>query len=179
MTGGCLYVYDITSPVPCESAVLEVAQEARIHSMSLGRRGGHLLVNLVDGSLELWDLGTGPRPRQRPPLAMRFLPPPALAAQRQRYIVRSCLGGLGERFVLSGSEGGHVLMWLRATGELVAAPKRHAGTVNAVCWNPARPDMAASVSDDWLLKIYGPVSKPASGEAAGEGGDGGGEGVQL
>ncbi|CAM9406699.1 unnamed protein product [Laminaria digitata] len=76
--------------------------------------------------------------------------------RQARYIVRSTFGGLNDSFVASGSEDSLVYIWQRERGDLIAALPGHAGTVNAVHWNPARPGMLASVSDDQTVRLWEP-----------------------
>lgn len=77
--------------------------------------------------------------------------------QRQplQFVVRSCLGGLDHRFVLSGSEEGKVYVFARAGSEVVSELAGHTGTVNAVAWNPVDPHLFASASDDCTVRLWG------------------------
>lgn len=83
---------------------------------------------------------------------MTYRGPPT---RQGRFVVRSCFGGLDDAFALSGAEDCRVYCWDRRSGELLAALDGHAGTVNAVAWNPADPGMFASASDDKSVHIWG------------------------
>lgn len=71
-----------------------------------------------------------------------------------RFVVRSCLGGFRDAFVLSGSEESKVYVWHRDTGEMLAELEGHAGCVNSVSWNPVRHHMFASASDDRSVHVW-------------------------
>lgn len=83
---------------------------------------------------------------------MTYRGPPT---RQGRFVVRSCFGGLDDAFALSGAEDCRVYCWDRRSGELLAALDGHAGTVNAVAWNPADPGMFASASDDKSVHVWG------------------------
>ena len=89
------------------------------------------------------------------PLA-RFTPPGHPEGNAGRFVVRSCLGGVGGKFVVSGTESGKVPIWQRDTGELIAVVEGHEGTVNAVAWNVTMPEMLATASDDGTVRIWRP-----------------------
>lgn len=128
-------------------------------AFSLSPCGRYLLANLRDRSLSLWDLGrragdsgrvVDPPPH---PLA-RFRPPGTAEGELGRFVVRSCLGGVGGKFVATGTESGKVPVWQRDTGELLAVLEGHTATVNAVAWGPARPEVMATASDDGTVRIW-------------------------
>lgn len=96
-----------------------------------------------------------------------------------RHVIRSCLGGADEDFILSGSEGeknftdaramsmthipGSVLadqriyVWRRDTGALLEVLSGHgAGCVNDVAWNPRELGLFASCSDDRTVRLWCP-----------------------
>ena len=87
-----------------------------------------------------------------PQPVMTYRGPPA---RQGRFVVRSCFGGLDDAFALSGAEDCRVYCWDRRSGELLSALDGHAGTVNAVAWNPADPGMFASASDDKSVHVWG------------------------
>jgi WD repeat-containing protein 26 len=64
-----------------------------ILSLSLSRRGRLALLALGGGQLRLWDL-------ERMTCIGRYA-----GHQQSKYVVRACLGGVDDAFVLSGSEG--------------------------------------------------------------------------
>ncbi|EFN59046.1 hypothetical protein CHLNCDRAFT_7805, partial [Chlorella variabilis] len=119
-------------------------------SMSLSRDGRYLLVNLTSNSMHLWDLGDAPREMHLPAMPCASYQ----GANQSRFVVRSCLGGLDDRFVLTGSEECRVYVYHRATGERLLSLEGHSGTVNSVAWNPTDPHMFASASDDKSIHVW-------------------------
>ncbi|GAA6029307.1 hypothetical protein JCM8097_003613 [Rhodosporidiobolus ruineniae] len=77
-----------------------------------------------------------------------------------KYVLRSCFGGAGENFVLSGTGDGRIYVYHRHTGQLLHTLTGHGHTtVNAVAWNPAPPASArgamwASCSDDRTVRVW-------------------------
>lgn len=66
---------------------------ARLTCISITRDSRHMLVNVSTGEIQLLEIETGELIR-------------TFDGQEQgTYIIRSCFGGAGENFVLSGSEG--------------------------------------------------------------------------
>lgn len=140
-------VYDLEA-----EAEFSIAECETLISMSLSSDSRYLLVNLTNQNIHLWDLGRGPAIQVPSMPCASYVGP---QEKQSRFVVRSCLGGLGEKFVLSGSEECKVYVYHRRTGELLAALEGHSGTVNAVSWNPADPLMFASASDDKSIHIWG------------------------
>jgi WD repeat-containing protein 26 len=69
------------------------AFSARLTCVTVTQDSRHILVNLSTGEIQLLELETGD-------------PVKSFKGQKQgNYIIRSCLGGAAENFVLSGSEG--------------------------------------------------------------------------
>jgi WD40 repeat protein len=129
--------------------------------------GRYLLANLRDGTLSLWDLGS--RCHRTTTLKLpvglvsRFSPPGNPEGTLGRFVVRSCIGGVGAKFITTGTESGKVPIWQRDTGELLAVLEGHSGVVNAVAWNEKRPEMMASASDDGTIRIWKSESSSGSG----------------
>jgi WD40 repeat protein len=128
-------------------------------SMSLSRDGRYLLVNLTSNTMHLWDLGAGPEIKPPPMPCARF---EGRNDKQSRFVVRSCLGGLDDRFVLTGSEECRVYVYHRNTGERLLELEGHSGTVNSVAWNPTDPAMFASASDDKSIHIWQPAAVAAA-----------------
>ncbi|CAE6340359.1 unnamed protein product [Rhizoctonia solani] len=74
-----------------------------------------------------------------------------------KHVIRSCLGGPDEGFVLSGSEDQTLYVWKRDTGALIEVLSGHGnGCVNDVAWNPRDPALFASCSDDHTIRLWSP-----------------------
>jgi len=124
-----------------------VIQESdSVTSVALSSNNQYLLVNIASLSTEshLWDLTT-----KR--IVQKF------RGQKQgRFVIRSCFGGFGEAFILSGSEGPsdcNVYLWHREHGTLLETLSGHTRTVNCVTWNP-KQHMIASASDDCTVRVW-------------------------
>ncbi|KAG6387040.1 hypothetical protein SASPL_152222 [Salvia splendens] len=76
--------------------------------------------------------------------------------KRSSLVVRSCLGGLKQAFVASGSENSQVYIWHRHYVRPIFSLSGHTGAVNCVSWNPANHHMLASASNDRTIRIWGP-----------------------
>ncbi|KAI8817138.1 WD40-repeat-containing domain protein [Fimicolochytrium jonesii] len=113
-----------------------------ITSVAIAEDGHHVLVNLSNEEVHLWDL------RQKR-LVRKYV-----GNKQGRFVIRSCLGGLHDNFILSGSEDCKIYVWHRDKGVLIEELTGHTGCVNAVCWNPKR-NMFASASDDHTIRIWG------------------------
>ncbi|KAM3301345.1 WD repeat-containing protein 26 [Capsicum chacoense] len=128
-----------------ESKTEKVIQEDQsITSFVLSMDKKYVLVSLLNQEIHLWNIEGTVK------LVAKYK-----GHKRSRFVVRSCLGGLDQAFIASGSEDSQVYIWHRGSGELVGILAGHSGTVNCVSWNPGNPHMLASASDDHTIRIWG------------------------
>ncbi|KAF4397349.1 hypothetical protein G4B88_027089 [Cannabis sativa] len=137
-----------------ENAILLLDREAKVErwieedqtitSFSLSKDNKHLLVNLLNQEIHLWNIQGDVK------LVAKYT-----GHKRSRFVIRSCFGGIDQAFIASGSEDSQVYIWHRLTGELIEALPGHSGAVNCVSWNPVNPHMLASASDDRTIRIWG------------------------
>jgi WD40 repeat protein len=93
-TDNRIFTYDLTTREKLD----EWQQEDKLTSINYSADGKLLLVNMNDSEVQmgrLWtmDSTTGEE-------VMRYE-----GAQQAEFVIRSCFGGAGENFVISGSEG--------------------------------------------------------------------------
>jgi WD40 repeat protein len=68
---------------------------------------------------------------------------------QNHFLIRSGFGAPKDRFILSGSEDGHVYVWQSDSPTPIEVLSGHRDTVNAVAWNPVLSrTLFASCSDD-------------------------------
>jgi len=79
---------------------------------------------------------------------------------QDQWLIRGCLGGADENFVVSGSEDSFIYVWHKQNGQLVERLQGHTGTVNCVTWNPSNPQMFASAGDDHTIRIWSRAPRP-------------------
>nr|GMD78133.1 WD repeat-containing protein 26-like isoform X1 [Ipomoea batatas] len=121
-----------------------IKEDQDITSFVLSRDSKYLLVSLLNQEIHLWSIDGSVT------CIAKFK-----GHKRNRFVVRSCFGGLDDAFIASGSEDSQVYIWHRSSGELVGTLHGHSGTVNCVSWNGANPHMLASASDDRTIRIWG------------------------
>ncbi|KAL5977074.1 WD repeat-containing protein 26 [Asimina triloba] len=121
-----------------------IEEQQTITSFSLSRDDKFLLVNLVNQEMHLWSIIGDPQ------LVTKYK-----GHRRTRFVIRSCFGGYKQAFIASGSEDSQVYIWHRSTGDPIEALPGHSGAVNCVSWNPTKPHMFASASDDRSIRIWG------------------------
>nr|KAJ3409592.1 hypothetical protein HK105_003062 [Polyrhizophydium stewartii] len=85
-------LYDLTKSSGGEMD--EIQESDSITSVYVAADGRHLLVNLSIQEIHLWDMQ---QPRK---LVRKYV-----GLKQGRFVIRSCFGGRGDAFVLSGSEG--------------------------------------------------------------------------
>mmetsp|Transcript_60851 Transcript_60851/g.143740 ORF Transcript_60851/g.143740 Transcript_60851/m.143740 type:complete len:314 (-) Transcript_60851:16-957(-) len=132
-----IHVYDLEACTETCYSELD-----NLTSLCLSACGRYALVSVSSEEIHLWDLNIGE-------LLQTF------RGHRQgHYVIRSALGGVGQNFVISGSEDSQVYIWHRSSGRLLLTLAGHAGTVNTVAWNPANPKQIASGSDDNTIRVW-------------------------
>lgn len=134
-----LYVYDLRT----RAEEYCICLKSKITSVSISKDSKYVLVNLVDNQIQLIDINTTE-------VVRRFF------GQKQGdWVIRSCFGGAGENFVVSGSEDSQIYIWHKENGVLVETLDGHTkGCVNAVSWNPTNASMFASAGDDYVVRIW-------------------------
>ncbi|KAA8538957.1 hypothetical protein F0562_025649 [Nyssa sinensis] len=122
-----------------------ITEESAIVSVSVSEDGKFLIVNLSNQEIHVWDV----EGKMIQPLKYR-------GHKQVRFVIHSCFGGFESRFIASGSEDSRVYIWNRRDGIPLEVLNGHSMTVNCVSWNPKRPQMLASASDDGTVRIWGP-----------------------
>lgn len=150
-------IYNLETGI--ELTGLTIEEKCSITSMFISQDQRHLLLNLAQQRIHLHELGdpstNTPSPNAGMGPVQKYM---GSQEQKGRFVVRSCLGGINQAFVLSGSEDNKVHIWHRASGDELAALEGHAQTVNSVSWNPVDHQMFASASDDKTINIWGPAA---------------------
>ncbi|XP_062148383.1 WD repeat-containing protein WDS homolog [Alnus glutinosa] len=122
-----------------------IPEEHKISSLSISGDSKFFIVNLNSEEIHMWDV------------AGKWDTPLKYTGHKQHtYVIRSCFGGLNSVFIASGSENSKVYIWNRRQSWPIEVLSGHGMTVNCVSWNPRRPQMLASASDDHTIRIWGP-----------------------
>lgn len=122
-----------------------ISEQHPITSLSVSADSELLIVNLNSQEIHMWDVAG----KWAKPLKYR-------GHKQDKYVIRSCFGGLKSTFIASGSENSQVYIWNRRNPNPIEVLSGHSMTVNCVSWNPKRPQMLASASDDQTIRIWGP-----------------------
>ncbi|XP_020247113.1 WD repeat-containing protein 26 isoform X2 [Asparagus officinalis] len=120
-----------------------ISEEHSITSLSVSSDGQFLIVNLNSQEIHLWSILGNCK------VADRFT-----GHKQGKYVIRSCFGGSNSLFIASGSEDSQVYIWHRHQGKPIQVLSGHSMTVNSVSWNPTKPHMLASASDDRTVRIW-------------------------
>lgn len=122
-----------------------ISEEHPITSISVSGDSKFFIVNLNSQEIHMWDV------------AGKWDKPLRYTGHKQcQYVIRSCFGGLDSAFIASGSENSQVYIWNSGSPRPIEVLSGHSLTVNCVSWNPRRPQMLASASDDHTIRIWGP-----------------------
>ncbi|GAB4856167.1 hypothetical protein Ancab_040538 [Ancistrocladus abbreviatus] len=121
-----------------------ISEEHSITSLSVSVDGKYFVVNLNSQEIHMWDVAG----EWQEPLKYT-------GHQQHKYVIRSCFGGFNSAFIASGSENSEVYIWNRQCSEPIEILSGHSMTVNCVSWNPKRPQMLASASDDQTVRVWG------------------------
>ncbi|TKA24641.1 hypothetical protein B0A50_06401 [Salinomyces thailandicus] len=133
-----ILMYDL----PSSNKIAEWQREEKLTSINFSADETQMLLNMNGGRVFALDAVTGE-------CMMRYE-----GTKQQHFVIRSCFGGAGENFVVSGSEDSRIYVWRRQTGVQVAVLEAHApGTVNAVAWHPMEVGVFASAGDDRRVRM--------------------------
>ncbi|KAJ0967408.1 hypothetical protein J5N97_024325 [Dioscorea zingiberensis] len=120
-----------------------IPEEHSITSLSLSRDGKFMIVNLNSEEIHLWSVYTASNTPHR-----------YRGHKQGKYVIRSCFGGSDCLFLASGSEDSKIYIWQRHDEAPIQILSGHSLTVNCVSWNPSKPHMLASASDDRTIRIW-------------------------
>ncbi|KAK7396481.1 hypothetical protein VNO78_17520 [Psophocarpus tetragonolobus] len=130
-----------------------ISEEHPITSLSVSGDSKFFIVNLNSQEIHMWDVaGKWDKPS-------RFM-----GHKQHKYVIRSCFGGLNNTFIASGSENSKVYIWNCRNSRPIEVLSGHSMTVNCVSWNPKIPQMLASASDDYTIRIWGPSLQKTEGQ---------------
>ncbi|CAG8595998.1 14646_t:CDS:10 [Acaulospora morrowiae] len=139
---GKLHIYNLETKK--EEAILD--ENAKLTSVCLSNDCKYALVNLSSREIHLWDI-------EEKQIVRKYY------GQKQgKFVIRSCFGGIDQRFVVSGSEDSQIYVWHRENATTLEILSGHIGAVNSVNWNPTNPYMFASAGDDHTIRIWGTPS---------------------
>ncbi|WVF65783.1 hypothetical protein IAT40_000517 [Kwoniella sp. CBS 6097] len=128
--------------------IIDWSQDLRCETTSIriSSDGRKVIVSCTPDEIQVWSIDPG----------LRYLRKHSGHVQG-RFLIRSCFGGPKDRFVLSGSEDGHVYVWQGGSSNPIEVLSGHVGVVNSVAWNPvAARRIFASCSDDNTIRIWQP-----------------------
>lgn len=117
-----------------------------VTSIKLSHDGRRALISCTPDQMQLYSLDPHPH------FVRQYM-----GHVQSRFLIRSGFGAPKDRFVLSGSEDGHVYVWQSNSNTPLHVLSGHTDTVNAVAWNPVLSrKLFASCSDDREIHIWQP-----------------------
>jgi len=120
-----------------------VRENGEATCLDVSSNGQYVLINRGDlQEVHLWDLSN------------RRLVEKFIGHRQGHFVIRSCFGGLDERFIVSGSEDYSIYIWTRGSSQPIAVLAGHTSTVNCIQWNPRNLQQFASASDDHTIRIW-------------------------
>nr|XP_019012068.1 WD-repeat protein [Kwoniella pini CBS 10737]OCF50849.1 WD-repeat protein [Kwoniella pini CBS 10737] len=128
--------------------IIDWSQDLRCEttSIKISSDGRRVIVSCTPDEIQVWSIDPG----------LRYLRKHSGHVQGH-FLIRSCFGAPKDRFVLSGSEDGHVYVWQGSSPNPVEVLSGHTSVVNSVAWNPvAARRIFASCSDDSTIRIWQP-----------------------
>ncbi|OZJ06122.1 hypothetical protein BZG36_01055 [Bifiguratus adelaidae] len=128
------------------------AEKEHITSLRLSADSTQALLNIAGADVYLYNVET------------RQLVHKYTGHQHSKLAIRSCLGGAGETYVVSGND--KIYVWHKDYERLIETLSGHSGPVNSVCWAPHQPYMFASASDDRTIRIWGLPTQADKGKMA-------------
>ncbi|KAI8354941.1 WD40-repeat-containing domain protein [Mortierella sp. GBAus27b] len=149
----------ITLDDMAETQILE--ESDGIMAISLSRDGQYLLVNTTTKVAGWQTPSVSMQPTSMPAhreIHLWSLPEGRIlhkysGFKQGLYVIRSCFGGWNDRFVVSGGEDAKVYIWHREKGNLIQTLEGHTRAVTVVAWSPTNPNMFASASDDYTIRM--------------------------
>jgi len=99
-------IYNLETGI--ELTGLTIEEKCSITSMFISQDQRHLLLNLAQQRIHLHELGDPSTNTPSPNAGMGPVQKYMGLEQKGRFVVRSCLGGINQAFVLSGSEDNKV-----------------------------------------------------------------------
>nr|XP_018264722.1 WD-repeat protein [Kwoniella dejecticola CBS 10117]OBR86880.1 WD-repeat protein [Kwoniella dejecticola CBS 10117] len=128
--------------------IIDWSQDLRCEttSIKISSDGRKVIVSCTPDEIQVWSIDPG----------LRYLRKHSGHVQGH-FLIRSCFGAPKDRFVLSGSEDGHVYVWQGSSPNPIEVLSGHTSVVNSVAWNPvAARRIFASCSDDSTIRIWQP-----------------------
>ncbi|WRT65705.1 uncharacterized protein IL334_002651 [Kwoniella shivajii] len=128
--------------------IIDWSQDLRCEttSIKISSDGRKVIVSCTPDEIQVWSIDPG----------LKYVRKHSGHVQGH-FLIRSCFGAPKDRFVLSGSEDGHVYVWQGSSPNPIEVLSGHKDVVNSVAWNPiSSRRIFASCSDDHTIRIWQP-----------------------